>query len=59
MLCPLQEQILKKMGPPIMTNLLYNTIKHVLERATSVMIDREAVQHMTSLVKEVRHRLIC
>jgi hypothetical protein len=42
------------MGAQIMTNLLYNTVKHVLERATSVMIDREAIQHLTSLVKEVR-----
>ena len=41
-----------------MTNLYYNTVKQVLERASSVMIDREAIQHLTSLVKEV-NKLIC
>lgn len=45
--------ILKKLGSPIMTNLYYGTIKQLLERISSVMIDREAIQHLVSLVKEV------
>lgn len=37
-----------------MTNLYYGTIKQLLERISSVMIDREALQHLVGLVKEVR-----
>ena len=44
--------ILKKLGSPIMTNLYYGTIKNLLERISSVMIDREAIQHLVGLVKE-------
>ena len=44
---------MKKLGSPIMTNLYYGTIKQLLERISSVMIDREAVQHLVGLVKEV------
>merc|ERR1719319_102196 len=44
--------ILKKLGSPIMTNLYYGTIKQLLERISSVMIDREAIQHLVGLVKE-------
>ena len=44
--------ILKKLGSPIMTNLYYGTIKSLLERISSVMIDREAIQHLVGLVKE-------
>lgn len=32
--------IIKKLGQPIMTNLYYNTIKMLLERMSSVMIDK-------------------
>ena len=44
--------ILKKMGSPIMTNLYYNTIKQLLERISSVMIDREAVRILVKHVQE-------
>jgi sister-chromatid-cohesion protein PDS5 len=46
------NMILKKMGSPIMTNLYYNTIKQLLERISSVMIDREAIQILVKLVQE-------
>ena len=45
--------ILKKLGSPIMTNLYYGTVKQLLERISCVMIDREAIQHLVALVKEV------
>lgn len=35
--------ILKKLGQPIMTNLYYNTVKMLLERTSSVMVDIESV----------------
>ena len=38
------NQILKKMGSPIMTNLYYGTVKQILERVSSVMIDTERFQ---------------
>lgn len=36
--------VLKKLGPPIASNLYYNTIKMLLERCSSVMIDAEALK---------------
>ena len=42
------NQILKKLGSPIMTNLYYGTVKQLLERISSVMVDREAVQVLIS-----------
>ena len=36
-----------------MTNLYYGTVKQILERVSSVMIDREAIQHLVGYVKEV------
>lgn len=36
--------VLKKLGQPVMTNLYYNTIKMLLERISSVMIDEEAIR---------------
>ncbi|KAH1008037.1 sister chromatid cohesion protein PDS5 homolog B-B [Dendroctonus ponderosae] len=35
--------VLKKLGPPVMTNLYYNMVKMLLERISSVMIDHEAL----------------
>ena len=35
-----------------MTNLYYGTVKQLLERISSVMIDREAIQKLVTLVKE-------
>ena len=40
------NKMLKKLGSPIMTNLYYNTVKGLLERVSSVMIDAEAVQNL-------------
>lgn len=36
--------VLKKLGQPIMTNLYYNTVKMLLERIASVMVDRESIE---------------
>lgn len=35
--------MLKKLGQPVMTNVYYNTIKMLLERVSSVMIDHESL----------------
>lgn len=35
--------LLKKLGTPIMTNLYYQTVKMLIERIASVMIDKESV----------------
>lgn len=37
------SSVLKKLGQPVMTNLYYNTVKMLLERVSSVMIDRESL----------------
>nr|CAD7404383.1 unnamed protein product [Timema cristinae] len=36
--------VLKKLGQPVMTNLYYNTVKMLLERVSSVMIDHESLK---------------
>ncbi len=36
--------ILKKLGQPVMTNLYYNTVKMLLERISSVMVDQQALK---------------
>lgn len=38
------SKVLKRLGQPVMTNLYYNTIKMLLERVSSVMIDEEAIR---------------
>ena len=48
----LQNQVLKRLGPPIMTNLYYGTVKQLLERVASVMVDREATENLIDFVKE-------
>ncbi|XP_076031392.1 cohesin associated factor B pds5 isoform X2 [Oratosquilla oratoria] len=45
-------QILKKLGQPVMTNLYYNTIKMLLERVSSVMIDRTAIEVLVGHVEQ-------
>ena len=40
------------MGSPMMTNLYYGTVKQLLERVSSVMIDREATQRLVAYVKQ-------
>lgn len=44
-------QILKKLGQPVMTNLYYNTIKMLLERVSSVMVDQIALEALIGLVE--------
>jgi len=39
--------VLRKLGQPVMTNLYYNTVKALLERASSVMIDSQALKVCT------------
>jgi sister-chromatid-cohesion protein PDS5 len=41
-----------------MTNLYYGTVKGILERVSSVMIDREAIQHLVGYVMEVSFRTL-
>ena len=36
-----------------MTNLYYGTVKQILERVSSVMIDREAIKDLVKFVTEV------
>ncbi|XP_072386010.1 sister chromatid cohesion protein PDS5 homolog B isoform X2 [Diabrotica undecimpunctata] len=44
--------VLRKLGAPVMTNLYYNTIKMVLERISSVMIDHEALKLLIGYVED-------
>lgn len=44
--------VLKKLGQPVMTNLYYNTVKMLLERVSSVMVDHEAVKILIKMVQE-------
>lgn len=43
--------ILKKLGTPIMTNTYYNTVKILLSRIASVMIDREGIEVLIRLIE--------
>ncbi|XP_071446886.1 sister chromatid cohesion protein PDS5 homolog A isoform X2 [Hetaerina americana] len=45
-------QILKKLGQPVMTNLYYNTVKMLLERISSVMVDKEALKILVGYVEQ-------
>ncbi|CAL8109843.1 unnamed protein product [Orchesella dallaii] len=45
--------VLKKLGAPVMTNLYYNTIKILLERTSSVLIDKEAVTKLVAIIQEI------
>jgi len=44
--------VLKKLGSPIMTNLYYNTVKQLLERISSVMIDQDAIRALLAIVSD-------
>eukprot|EP00095_Tigriopus_kingsejongensis_P010616 maker-scaffold795_size96016-snap-gene-0.21 protein:Tk10616 transcript:maker-scaffold795_size96016-snap-gene-0.21-mRNA-1 annotation:"androgen-induced proliferation inhibitor" len=46
------NQVLKKLGAPIMTNLYYGTVKQLLERISSVMVDNDAIRELASLVED-------
>lgn len=45
------SSVLKKLGQPVMTNLYYNTIKMLLERVSSVMIDHESLLILVGYVE--------
>ncbi|XP_063218306.1 sister chromatid cohesion protein PDS5 homolog B isoform X2 [Bacillus rossius redtenbacheri] len=44
--------ILKKLGQPVMTNLYYNTVKMLLERVSSVMVDHVALKILIGYVED-------
>ncbi|XP_019881586.2 sister chromatid cohesion protein PDS5 homolog B isoform X1 [Aethina tumida] len=44
--------VLKKLGAPVMTNLYYNTVKMLLERISSVMIDHSAIRLLVGYVDD-------
>lgn len=43
--------ILKKLGTPIMTNIYYKTVKILLSRIASVMIDRDGIEVLIRLIR--------
>lgn len=43
--------VLKKLGQPIMTNLYYNTVKMLLERIASVMVDKNSIEILIGLIE--------
>ncbi|KAI8432821.1 hypothetical protein MSG28_013759 [Choristoneura fumiferana] len=45
------SNVLKKLGQPVMTNLYYNTVKMLLERVSSVMVDHEALLILVGYVE--------
>jgi len=48
------NMVLKKLGAPVMTNLYYNTIKILLERTSSLLIDKDALVKLLSILHSVR-----
>ncbi|XP_067006125.2 sister chromatid cohesion protein PDS5 homolog B-A [Anabrus simplex] len=44
--------VLKKLGQPVMTNLYYNTVKMLLERISSVMVDHQAIKVLVGYVED-------
>uniref|UniRef100_A0A8W7P9N7 Uncharacterized protein n=1 Tax=Anopheles coluzzii TaxID=1518534 RepID=A0A8W7P9N7_ANOCL len=44
--------VLKKLGQPIMTNTYYNTVKMLLERIASVMVDKQSIGVLIELIQE-------
>lgn len=44
--------VLKKLGQPVMVNLYYNTVKMLLERISSVMVDHEAIKILIYYVED-------
>lgn len=45
--------VLRKLGQPVMTNLYYNTVKALLERASSVMIDSQALKVCVLIINTI------
>ncbi|XP_037953062.1 sister chromatid cohesion protein PDS5 homolog B-B [Teleopsis dalmanni] len=48
--------LLKKLGTPIMTNLYYNTVKMLIERVASVMVDKESIGVLIGLIENCMQR---
>lgn len=46
------SSVLKKLGQPIMTNLYYNTVKMLLERVASVMVDKCSIEVLIGLIEQ-------
>ncbi|XP_055601218.1 sister chromatid cohesion protein PDS5 homolog B [Uranotaenia lowii] len=44
--------VLKKLGQPVMTNTYYNTVKMLLERIASVMVDKQSIGVLIELIQE-------
>ncbi|KAK7793042.1 hypothetical protein R5R35_004471 [Gryllus longicercus] len=44
--------VLKKLGQPVMTNLYYNTVKMLLERISSVMVDHQAIKILVGYIED-------
>lgn len=44
--------VLKKLGQPVMTNLYYNTVKMLLNRVASVMVDKSGVEVLIHLIEK-------
>lgn len=44
--------VLKKLGQPVMTNLYYNTVKMLLERVSSVMVDHLSIKVLVDYVED-------
>ncbi|GAB0090696.1 pds5 [Sergentomyia squamirostris] len=47
--------VLRKLGQPIMSNLYYNTIKMLLERIASVMVDKASIEILVGLIEDCMH----
>ncbi|XP_052745025.1 sister chromatid cohesion protein PDS5 homolog B isoform X1 [Bicyclus anynana] len=45
------SNVLKKLGQPVMTNLYYNTVKMLLERVSSVMVDHDSLLILVGFVE--------
>lgn len=45
------SSVLKKLGQPVMTNLYYNTVKMLLERVSSVMVDHDSLLILVGYVE--------
>ena len=44
--------VMKKLGQPVMTNLYYNTVKMLLNRIASVMIDSSGIEVLIKLIEQ-------
>ncbi|XP_036333195.1 sister chromatid cohesion protein PDS5 homolog B isoform X1 [Rhagoletis pomonella] len=48
--------LLKKLGNPMTANLYYNTVKMLIERVASVMVDKESIGILISLIDQCMQR---